>query len=97
MAASLLTGCQHTARTRDNYHLKAGYVPNPETAIQIAEAVLIPIYGKEQIESERPFVANLHGDIWTVAGSLPEGWLGGVAEVEIRKSDGNVMRVIHGE
>ena len=97
MFASLLIGCQHTVRTSDNYRPHTGYVPNPETAVQIAEAVLLPIYGKEQVESERPFVANLNGDIWTVEGSLPDGWLGGVAEVDIRKSDGKIMRLIHGE
>jgi hypothetical protein len=35
-----------------------GYVPDETTAIAIAKAVWIPIYGKEQIESEAPFVAT---------------------------------------
>ena len=33
---------------------KNGYVPNAETAVKIAEAVLIPIYGEKQVVAERP-------------------------------------------
>jgi len=38
---------------------KRNYVPNSETAVAIAEAVLIPVYGKKDIESERPYKATL--------------------------------------
>jgi len=40
------------------YKPRSGYVPDSASAIQIGEAVLIPIYGKKQIESEKPFTAN---------------------------------------
>jgi hypothetical protein len=40
-----------------------GFVPNKATAIRIAEAVLIPVYGEREIESERPFSADLHGKV----------------------------------
>jgi hypothetical protein len=36
-----------------------GFVPNADTAVKIAEAVLVPVYGKDRIESERPFTAKL--------------------------------------
>lgn len=51
------------------------YVPNSETAVAIAEAVLIPVYGKKKVESERPYKAKLNGDVWTVTGTLycPDG------------------------
>jgi hypothetical protein len=42
---------------------KRNYVPNSETAIAIAEAVFIPVFGKKQIESERPFRADLKNDV----------------------------------
>ena|GEM_PF-826756 len=75
---------------------KEGFVPNEETAIRIAEAVWLPIYGKS-IYEERPFKAELANGVWYVTGSLPEGWLGGVAEAEINKVDGKILRVSHGE
>jgi len=43
---------------------KDGFVPDAKTAVAIAEAVLIPIYGKEQINSEKPLKANLKDGIW---------------------------------
>ena len=42
-----------------SYTPKEGYVPDSITAVKIGEAVLIPAYGKEKIESERPFKAVL--------------------------------------
>jgi len=75
----------------------AGYVPDAKTAIRIAKAVLAPAYGEPKIEAEEPFKAILRGDIWTVEGHLPEGLAGGVAHVEISKSDGRILRMIHGK
>jgi hypothetical protein len=76
---------------------KAGFVPDAETAIRVAEAILIPIYGKESVESGRPFVALLNGNVWTVTGTLPKGTLGGVATVEIAKDSACILRVAHGK
>ena len=85
---------------------KEGFVPNQETAIKIAEAVLIPIWGKDKIESERPFAAELKENTWTVygtlrcpggkGGSLTVGCRGGVATVEISRVDARVLSVSHG-
>jgi hypothetical protein len=71
------------------------YVPDSETATIIAEAVLIPIYGRRKIEGERPFHAELRGDVWVVSGSLPQGYLGGVATVEINRVDGRIINAYH--
>ncbi len=84
-------------KQKHNYKPKQGYVPNEETAIKIAVAVWIPIYGKEQIENEKPYKAVLKDGVWFVTGSLPEGWIGGVAEAEIAKDDGQIIRISHGE
>jgi hypothetical protein len=61
--------CQSTTRPRH------APVPDSVAAIARAEAVLIAVYGKKQIESERPFTAALNGDVWTVRGTLrcPDG------------------------
>lgn len=73
-----------------------GYVPDEETAIKIAEAVWLPIYG-ENVKDEKPFHASLKNDsIWIVEGTLHTE-LGGVARAEIQKRDGKILRVIHGK
>jgi hypothetical protein len=74
-----------------------GFVPNAETAIAIAVAIWTPIYGRDKIESERPFHASLRGGTWVVEGSLPQGQVGGAAVAEISRADGRILRVSHGK
>jgi hypothetical protein len=85
------------ASAQPTYMPPAGYVPDAKTAIRIAKAVLGPVYGEQKIEAEEPFRATLTNEIWTVEGHLPEGLVGGVALVEISKSDGRILRMIHGK
>lgn len=74
-----------------------GRVPNEETAIRIAEAVWLPIYGND-IYNSKPFQAKLIGDsIWVVEGTLPEGHLGGVPYAALQKKDGKVLKISHGQ
>jgi len=80
---------------QSNYKPKNGYVPNEQTAISIAVAVWIPIYGKATIEAEKPYKATLKKGVWTVTGSLPEGYIGGTAEASISRDSGCILRVIH--
>jgi hypothetical protein len=75
-----------------------GFVPDAATASRIAEAVWIPIYGEENIAKEKPFRVSLRSGVWTVRGKdLPAGWKGGVAEADISKRDGRILRVLHGK
>jgi hypothetical protein len=71
------------------------YVPDEQTAIAIAVAVWIPIYGREKIESEKPYKATLKNGIWTVTGTLLEGYDGGTAVAEIAQNDARILRVVH--
>ena len=75
---------------------KGGLVPNAETAIKIAEAVWLPIYGGAVLK-KKPFVARLVNDVWVVEGTLPTESVGGVPLAEISKKDGKVLRVSHGK
>lgn len=75
----------------------AGYVPDEQTAIRIAVAIWEPIYGHKQSESQKPYRARLKDGVWIVEGSLPKGWIGGVALAEIWKEDGRILRVSHGK
>jgi hypothetical protein len=80
-------------------------VPDAVTAVRLAEKALSKIYGKRQIESEKPFYARVSEGVWTVGGTLYCGrkhgyfdigpCLGGVATAEIRQSDGHVLQVWH--
>ena len=89
------------AQTKHSVIPQNGFVPDKETAIKIAEAVWTPIYGSEKIDQEKPFVAELRNDIWTVSGTLNSGpgttRKGGVATIEISKKDGRIIRVSHGK
>lgn len=78
------------------YKPRNGFVPDEKTAIRVAEAVLIPIYGEKRIKSEKPFSAKLDHGVWTVTGAIADGVEGGVAKIKISKSTGAVMSVTHG-
>jgi hypothetical protein len=86
-----------SAAESPSYVRKGGFVPDEKTAVRIAEAVLDPIYGEQQVAQEKPFSAALDGDTWTVQGHLPQGSnRGGVAVVELSRHDGRILRVAHG-
>jgi hypothetical protein len=83
-----------------------GYVPDSKTAIKIAEAVLLPVYGKKKIEAELPLTAKLQDGVWTVGGTLrcsdgkggmTTSCFGGVAVVKISKKDAKILYMIHGK
>jgi hypothetical protein len=80
-----------------NYRPPDGIVPDSSTAIIIAETILSRIYGAEQISKEKPFTAILSKDYWIVYGNIPDGFKGGVAEIVIRKSDGQIINIAHGK
>jgi len=79
----------------NGYFPKDGLVPTADIAFQIAEPILNKIYGREKIENEKPFSINLENDIWIIEGHLNRDLLGGVAYMEIQKSDGRILKVIH--
>lgn len=87
---------------RHSYLPPGGYVPDAKTAIRIAVAVWSPIYGEKKIQNEKPFHATLKKGVWTVEGSLPKARLGGftvggVAEADIARRNGRIVRVSHGK
>ena len=84
-----------TATDGASFKPKRGYVPDEQAAIAIAVAVWIPIYGKAEIEGEKPYHATLKDGVWTVTGSLPDGYNGGTAFAEIAQDDGRILRVTH--
>ena len=75
----------------------AGVVPDEETAKAIALAVAIPIWGKDQVNSELPFRAGLKGNVWTVIGTphLRGGQTGGELIIQLDKRTGAILSFLH--
>ena len=99
LLAFLLAGCA----SEENFLPPAGYVPDAKTAAAIAEAVWKPIYGTREIDEQKPFEVQLVGNTWHVSGTLKQPkekglvMIGGTAEVEIDKTSGKIVRLIHSE
>ena len=72
-----------------------GYVPDSTTAVAIATVVLIPIYGKAKIDSEKPWHTELKDGVWTVVGTFNGKGEGGEAIIQIDKMTGAIMFVTH--
>lgn len=83
-------------KEQKNYIPEEGFVPNAETAIKIAEAVWLPIYG-DNIYDKKPFTAELKDStLWVVSGTLrDERTLGGIPYITIQKKDGKILTVEH--
>lgn len=69
-------------------------VPDSASASRMAEAIWIELYGDVVLNS-KPYRVRLVGDTcWVVQGTLHTP-LGGVPYMELRKSDGMVLRITH--
>ena len=72
-------------------------IPKKENAINYAENILFELYGKEKIESEKPYQIHLINDYWVITGTLPKGMLGGVFELVFDSWNGKVLMLEHGK
>jgi hypothetical protein len=77
-----------------SYRPAAGYIPDKATAVAVAIAVLIPIYGKETVDSEMPFKVVEKKGVWIITGAPPPA-PGGSAEIHISKANGRILFVTH--
>ena len=92
-----LTSCHTHNEGNVEWKPEDGYISNETSAIKVAEVVWLNVYGPE-IENDKPFKAKLKdGKIWIVEGTLDPNKLGGVPYIEIQKSDGKILKVIHGK
>lgn len=75
-----------------------GFVPDKKTALRVAEAILVSVYGEKQIAEEQPLkIALVDNDVWLVWGTLSERAVGGTAVIKISKRTGQVLYLAHGE
>ncbi|MDR2479716.1 MAG: hypothetical protein LBD48_10460 [Treponema sp.] len=75
-----------------------GFIPDEKTAMRVAEAVWLPIYGKEVLRDKPYEVTLIDGKTWLVEGDtrpffLPRG--GGGPYIEIDKYSGAILKVTH--
>jgi len=79
-----------------SYPLFTDAVPDEETAIAIAIAVLPNMYGQGVLKQESYLARyNSIGGYWEVFGTGIPGHFSGAPEIRIRKSDGKILRVRH--
>lgn len=99
MISTALFFAQERQSEIDGYHPKNGFVPDDKTACMIAEAIWLPIYGKDVL-ANKPFKAKLYDNkIWIIEGS-PKRILfiqvaGGTPYAEIDKENGMIIKVSH--
>ena len=82
-------------------------VNDEAAAVAIAEEILFKIYGKSNIEDQRPYEIKLLGNkVWSLKGSFNQSTLekflsggvpefGGTFEIDIDPRDGKILKIIH--
>jgi hypothetical protein len=76
---------------------KNAIIKDSSTAINVAEPILFGIYGKQNIESEKPYETYKIGNYWVIAGTLPEDALGGTFLIIIDARNSEVLKITHGK
>jgi len=94
LVAALILSAVCAAGAEETKWPKEGFVPNAETAMKIAEAIWIPIYG-DRVVNQKPYQVKLDGKNWIVQGTLQPNMVGGTAVAVIAKQDGRVLQVFH--
>jgi hypothetical protein len=72
-------------------------VKNSNTAIKIAETILFDIYGKANIEEQKPYEKYLIKGYWVILGTLPERSKGGTFLIIIDAKNAQVLKITHGK
>ncbi len=72
-----------------------GFVPDEQTAINVAKAVWLPIYGKKALMFKRYRITLLDNSIWVIEGGNTLGWNGGGPFIRIEKERGTILQVTH--
>jgi hypothetical protein len=88
--------------SKDPWKQPHGLVPDKETAIKIAEAILFPLYGADTIIHERPYNVSLKNGFWYISGNMPESdsegpVFGGTFYIVVSQWDARVISVGHEE
>jgi hypothetical protein len=78
------------------FEWKGGLVPDKDTTIRIAEAILFPIYGEKDVREQRPYQIQLKGGKWIIDGAPPPaGAVGGSFHIVFLQHDARVLEIGH--
>ncbi len=83
---------QHNVIDNKSLLIKDSY-----TAIKVAEPILYSIYGKENIESEKPYETYKIDNYWVIGGTLPKDSSGGTFLIIIDARNSEVLKITHGK
>ena len=72
---------------------EAGVVPDAVTAMRIAEAVWIPLYGEELVKQQSPLEADLSSSVWTVRGTCQSEQAANRLVAAIAQTDGRILKI----
>jgi hypothetical protein len=78
-----------------SYQAPKGYVPDADTAVAIAYAVTVPIYGRSEVDGEKPLRAELKDGQWLVLGTFHGRGAGGTLDVLIDQMTGKILYLSH--
>ena len=76
---------------------KSAIIKDSSTAIKIVEPILFSIYGKDNIESQKPYGSYLIENYWVINGTLPKDMLGGTFLIIIDARNSKVLKITHGK
>ena len=68
-----------------------------ENAVEFAEKVLFDIYGKKNIQSQKPYDIFEFDGYWLISGTLPKEMKGGTFMIVLDSRDYRVVRLTHGK
>lgn len=83
-----------------NSHNVIGMQPiltKKKKAIEFAELILWDVYGKKNIEKQKPYSAFLIDEYWFLSGTLPKRMLGGTFTIIIDSRNYRIVRLTHGK
>lgn len=84
---------------REEQELKSppgGVIPDPETAFNVAYAILSAAFEESSIKEQLPFLINEVDGVWVIRGAMLGGnRIGGTAEIAISKNTGEVVYLLH--
>jgi hypothetical protein len=93
IAALCLSSPSLAQNVPEIFECNGGVVPDKETAIRIAEAILFPVYGENAIRGQRPYQVTLNDGKWTVDRTVRPGFVGGSFHVVILQRDARVVEI----
>lgn len=70
---------------------------NKEMVISYAELILFDMYGKENIERQKPYSIDYVDDHWIVRGNLPMNMRGGTFLIILEAHTGRILKITHGK